>query len=91
MQRVFKVDLPIATPVIAAGLRVAVVANVSLVAIAATIGVPELGQLFTNGFQLFFYAPILLGIVLCVLLALVLDAVVIGVTRWLTPWRRVAR
>lgn len=91
LQRVLRVELPIAVPVIAAGLRVAIVANVSLVAIAATIGVPELGQLFTRGFQLFYYAPILLGIVLCVLLALVLDVVVILLNRALTPWRRVTR
>lgn len=90
-QRFRKVDLPIAVPVIAAGLRVAVVANVSLVAVAGTIGVPELGQLFVNGFQLSvgdpYYPPIALGIVLCVLLALVLDALIVLGNRLLTPWR----
>ena len=74
-QRVIRVELPIAVPVIAAGLRVASVANVSMVAIAGTIGVANLGQLFTNGFQLStsgpYYPPIALGIVLCVALALV--------------------
>ncbi|MGI8696665.1 MAG: ABC transporter permease [Mycobacteriales bacterium] len=92
LQRLTKVDLPIAVPVIAAGLRVATVANVSLVAIAATIGVPELGQLFTNGFQLSasgaYYPPIVLGIVLCVALALVLDALIVLGNRAVTPWRR---
>lgn len=93
-QRLFRVELPIAVPVISAGVRVAVVSNVSLVAIAGTIGVPELGQLFTNGFQLSvgspYYPPIVLGIVLCVLLALVLDAIVVLTNRILTPWRRAA-
>jgi osmoprotectant transport system permease protein len=42
-QRLVRVELPIAVPVIAAGLRVASVSNVSLVAVAATIGVSELG------------------------------------------------
>ncbi len=88
LQRLVRVELPIAVPVIAAGLRVAVVANVSLVAIAGTVGVPELGQLFTAGFQLSYYAPILLGIVLCVLLAVVLDALVLVLGRVATPWRR---
>ncbi len=92
LQRFLKVDLPIAVPVIAAGLRVAVVSNVSLVAVAGTIGVPELGQLFVTGFQLSvgspYYPPIALGIVLCVLLALVLDAAVVLANRLLTPWRR---
>jgi osmoprotectant transport system permease protein len=91
-QRLRRVDLPIAVPVIAAGLRVATVSNVSLVAVAATIGVPELGQLFTNGFQLSvgspYYPPITLGIVLCVLLALALDAIIVLLDRLMTPWRR---
>ena len=87
-QRLVAVELPIAVPVIAAGLRVAAVSNVSLVAVAATIGVPELGQLFTNGFQLSYFPPILDGILLCVLLALVFDTAIVLTTRWLTPWRR---
>ncbi|MEO6886914.1 MAG: ABC transporter permease [Jatrophihabitantaceae bacterium] len=92
LQRVIKVDLPIAVPVIAAGLRVATVSNVSMVAVAATIGVPELGQLFTNGFQLSagspYYPPIALGIVMCVLLAVVFDVAIVLLNSALTPWRR---
>jgi osmoprotectant transport system permease protein len=91
-QRLRQVELPLAVPVIAAGLRVATVANVSLVAIAGTIGIPELGQLFITGFQLSvngpYYPPIVLGIVLCVLLALLFDAVIVLGTQLLTPWRR---
>jgi osmoprotectant transport system permease protein len=91
-QRLRQVELPLAVPVIAAGLRVATVANVSLVAIAGTIGIPELGQLFITGFQLSvngpYYPPIVLGIVLCVVLALLLDGLIVLGTRLLTPWRR---
>jgi osmoprotectant transport system permease protein len=90
-QRLVKVELPIAVPVIAAGLRVATVANVSLVAVAALIGVPQLGQLFTNGFQVESYTQIAAGIVLCVILALLLDALLLVLTRLLTPWRRAVR
>jgi osmoprotectant transport system permease protein len=86
--RLLKVELPIAVPVIAAGLRVAAVSNVSLVSVAALIGVPELGQLFTNGFQLSYQTPILLGIILSVLLALAFDTLIQLVARVLTPWRR---
>ena len=86
--RLLKVELPIAVPVIAAGLRVAAVSNVSLVSVSALIGIPELGQLFTNGFQLSYQTPILLGILLSVLLALVFDTVIQLVARLLTPWRR---
>ena len=42
-QRLFTVQLPIAVPVIGAGLRVAAVSNVSLVSVASIIGVPQLG------------------------------------------------
>ncbi len=90
--RFFRVELPIAVPVITAGLRVAIVANVSIVTVAGTIGFDNLGRLFDTGFKLStdtpYYPPIVLGIVLCVLLALVLDGLVLLVNRWLTPWRR---
>jgi osmoprotectant transport system permease protein len=69
---------------------VAAVSNVSLVSVAALIGVPELGLLFTNGLQLSYQTPILLGILLSVLLALVFDSVIQLVARMLTPWRRAA-
>jgi osmoprotectant transport system permease protein len=92
IQRLFKVELPIAVPVIAAGLRVATVSNVSIVAVAGTIGLANLGQLFTTGFQLStptaYYPPIVLGIVLCVALALAFDVVIVTTNRLLTPWRR---
>jgi osmoprotectant transport system permease protein len=86
-QRFFMVELPIAVPVIAAGLRVALVSNVSIVSVAALIGTPQLGLLFTQGLQLRFVTPLIAGIVLCLLLAVVLDGLVIVLNRWLTPWR----
>jgi len=90
-KRWFTVQLPLAMPVILAGLRVATVANVSMVSVAALIGIGGLGQLFTRGFQLGFYAPpIVIGLVLSVLLALVADIVIVLVQRWLTPWARAA-
>lgn len=86
-QRFFRIDLPVAVPVIAAGLRVAVVSNVSLVSVAAVIGIPQLGQLFTIGFQNSNYAPIVLGILGCLVLALIFDALILLALRVLTPWR----
>jgi osmoprotectant transport system permease protein len=92
LRRLFSVELPIAAPVIAAGLRVATVSNVSLVAVAGTIGMDNLGRLFDLGIQLStpdpYYPPIVLGIVLCVALALALDALIVLANRLLTPWRR---
>jgi osmoprotectant transport system permease protein len=93
MRRLVGVELPIALPVISAGLRVATVSNVSLVAIAGTIGLDNLGRLFDIGIQLStpdpYYPPIVLGIVLCVVLALVLDGLIVVGSRSLTAWSRV--
>ena len=67
LRSLITVQLPLAIPVIGAGLRVAAVSNVSLVSVAALLGIPQLGQLFTTGFQLDFFTPIVAGIVLCLL------------------------
>jgi osmoprotectant transport system permease protein len=91
VRRLFTVELPLAVPVISAGMRVAAVSNVSIVSVAAIIGVPQLGSLFTDGFRRDFTVPIVVGIVACVLLAVTFDVVIIGVTRLITPWQRVRR
>jgi osmoprotectant transport system permease protein len=76
--------------VIGAGLRVAAVSNVSLVAVASAIGVSQLGSLFTAGYNLpkNQSTPIWLGLIMFVLVALVFDAIVLIGVRLLTPWRR---
>ena len=91
VRRLFTVELPLAVPVIAAGLRVAAVSNVSIVSVAALIGVPQLGSLFTDGFYRDFLDPIIAGLIACVLLALLFDLVIVLVTRLLTPWQRAGR
>lgn len=88
LRRFVAVELPLAVPVIAAGLRVAAVSNVSIVSVAAIIGVQQLGSLFTDGFNRAFLAPIGVGLVACVALALLLDAAIVLVSRALTPWTR---
>ena len=91
LRRLTTVELPLAVPVISAGLRVAAVSNVSIVSVAAIIGVSQLGSLFTDGFQRNFVDPIVIGLVACVLLALAFDAVILGATRLATPWQRAGR
>ncbi|MFT4229469.1 MAG: ABC transporter permease [Microbacterium sp.] len=87
-QRLVLVEIPVAVPVIIAGLRVAVVSNVSIVTMAALIGIPQLGTLFTQGFQLRLFVPLVLGIALCVVLAVVFDQILIWIGKVTTPWRR---
>lgn len=87
-QRLLLVELPVAVPAIGGGLRVAVVSNVSIVTMAALLGIPQLGSLFTEGFSLRLTVPIVVGILLCLVLSVVLDAVVHRTTRALTPWQQ---
>jgi osmoprotectant transport system permease protein len=89
--RLARVDLPLAVPVLSSGLRVAAVSNVSIVSVASLVGFPQLGYYLTDGYQRTFPTEIAVGIVSCVLLALVFDTV-IRVGAWaVTPWQRVAR
>jgi len=90
-RRFVSVELPLAVPVISAGLRVAAVSNVSIVSVAALIGVSQLGSLFTDGFNRAFLEPIIVGVVACVLLALAFDGVILGLTRLATPWLRAGK
>ena len=89
-QRLFSVQLPMAVPVIGAGVRVAAVSNVSLVSVASIIGVSQLGQLFVSGNNTGLVTPILLGLIFFVGLALIFDLTILLVMRLLTPWRRAA-
>ncbi|CAL8979161.1 MAG: ABC transporter permease subunit [Actinobacteria bacterium] len=89
LRRFFGVQLPLAVPVIAAGLRVAAVSNVSIVSVAALLGIAQLGSLFTDGFARNFLDPIIVGIVACMVLALALDLAILAVSRAVTPWLRV--
>jgi osmoprotectant transport system permease protein len=87
-KRFFAIELPLAVPVIAAGLRVAAVSNVSIVSVGTIIGVQQLGLLFSDGFNRDFYDPLVVGIIGCVVLALVFDGIIILLARLLTPWQR---
>ena len=89
VRRLFGVELPLAAPVIAAGLRVAAVSNVSIVSVATLIGVSQLGDLLVDGYNRVIWGELLSGIIACVLLALAFDAVIVLGTRAVTPWLRV--
>lgn len=91
MRQLMEVELPIALPLIFAGLRVATVANISMVSVGALIGVGGLGELMTIGFQRNFMTPVLVGLVLSVGLALLADVLIVTLQRWLTPWARLVR
>jgi osmoprotectant transport system permease protein len=86
LRRLITVELPLAVPVIIAGLRVAVVSSISLATIGQLIGVSTLGYLFTDGLQRAFPTEIFVGLFLIIVLALICDLILVGLRRVLTPW-----
>lgn len=88
---VWRVDLPLAVPVLVAGARVLCVSTVGLATIGALIGVPSLGTLFTDGFQRGIVAEVVTGILATVALGLLLDAAVAAAGSSLTRWDRPSR
>jgi len=89
-QRLFRVELPLAVPLIIAGIRLASVTTIGLATIAAVLGdaFGGLGQLITEGIQFLFPTKYLLGAVLSVLLAFAADSLFVQVERIVTPWAR---
>ncbi|MET8179103.1 ABC transporter permease [Streptomyces sp. NPDC005336] len=88
LRTLLTVELPLAFPVIMAGVRVATVMAISLVSVASYIGYGGLGQLFTDGFQRNYPTPVVAGVALSLLLALVADAVLVAIQWLCTPWLR---
>lgn len=86
LRRLVAVELPVATPVIIAGLRVGMVSSISLVSVGQLIGVSSLGYLFIDGEQRSFPTEVYVGLVLVIALALACDLVLVAVRRALTPW-----
>jgi osmoprotectant transport system permease protein len=84
----WRVELPLALPVLIGGLRIATVSTVALVTIGTIVGSGGLGDLIQTGLRSDFKAQVLTASVLCVVIALVLDGLLLGVQRILMPWRR---
>lgn len=83
-----RIELPLAVPVIMAGVRVATVSTVALVTVGFIVGSGGLGQLIAEGVDTDFKAQVMTASVLCVLLAVALDIALLGTQRLLTPWTR---
>lgn len=89
--RFWRVEFPLAGPVLLSGLRVVTVSTVSLVTVGAVLGIQSLGLLFTDGFQRGITGEIVTGIILTIVLALVLDALLVLLGRLLMPWTALDR
>ncbi|MQM27249.1 ABC transporter permease [Glycomyces albidus] len=87
-RRFWAVDLPLAGPVILAGLRVTAVSTISLATVGILVGVTNLGYLFTNGLQRRIVPEVLAGIVAVAVIALLIDLALMAAGRTLMPWAR---
>jgi osmoprotectant transport system permease protein len=89
-QLLWRIELPLAVPVIIAGVRVAVVTTVGLVTITGLIGQGGLGALIVQGIQQFFATPLVIGSALSIALAVLLDGLLVLIQRQVTPWMRLS-
>ena len=87
-QRLARVELPLAVPVIVTAVRLATVTTIGLVMVTALIGEGGLGQLMLRGFNRAFPTMVYVGVVASVALAITLDLLLVGLQRVLTPWTR---
>jgi osmoprotectant transport system permease protein len=89
-QLLWRVELPLATPEIIAGLRIATVSTVALATLAVFAGGGGLGTEIVTGSNINFSTGIVIAGGLSILIAVAFDAILIAVQRLTTPWRRVA-
>ena len=84
----WKVELPLAGPVLLAGIRVVAVSTISLTTVGAVLGIKSLGLLFTDGTQRNIPEEIAAGIGMTIVMALLVDVALVTVGRLLMPWVR---
>jgi osmoprotectant transport system permease protein len=84
-------EVPLALPVIVAGMRIATVTTVGLVTVTAVIGQGGYGFFILRGLNTFFWTQLIIGVVFSVVLATVLDLLFVGLQKVLSPWARAIR
>lgn len=87
-RRFLTVDLPLATPAIISGLRIATVTVIGLVTIGALVGSGGYGTLIDDGLSRKFSTPIVVGASLSIATAMAFDLCFVALGRVLTPWTR---
>lgn len=87
--RLWRVEIPLALPLIVSGLRVAAVTTIGLVTVSALIGLGGLGRLISEGLSTYFFTKTIAGAVLSIGLAVLADVAFVLLLRQLTPWTRV--
>jgi len=88
-QILWRVELPLATPEIVAGLRIATVSTVAIATLAVFAGGGGLGTQIYGGGNIDFATSIVIAGGIAILMALSFDALLLLTQRLTTPWRRV--
>ncbi len=90
VRRFLQIELPLAAPVIIAGIRIASVTVIGLVTVTSLLGLGGLGFFILDGLRrsILFPTEIIVGTVLSAALAAVVDLGLLGLERWITPWQR---
>lgn len=86
--RFWRMEVPLALPVMIAGVRIATVTTVGLVTVSVILGLGGYGFFILRGFQTRQMTQTLVGLILSILLATLLDFIFLAVQRLLTPWSR---
>lgn len=84
-QRLVKVEVPVAMPLIVLGLRTAAIFVVATVTIIAYIGLGGLGRYIIDGLASYRYGPVAGGALVVIVLALAVQALFVGLSRLLVP------
>ena len=87
-RRLWAVELPLAGPVVLAGLRVTAASTIALATVGILVGVTNLGYLFTNGLQRRIIPEVLAGIIAVAVVAIAIDLLLVLAGRRLMPWQR---
>jgi len=87
-ERWWRVELPLAVPLVVAGLRLATVSTIGLVTVSAILGdsLGGLGYYILDGYHRHFTTEILVGGLLSIGLAVAADVLFVLLQRLLTPW-----
>ena len=89
-QRLLRVDLPLALPLMMAGIRLAVVTSIGLATVASILGESfgGFGFFITEGLDRFFLTEIFVGAVLSIVMAFAADFLLVRLEHVITPWAR---
>jgi osmoprotectant transport system permease protein len=87
-QILWRVEIPLATPEIIGGLRIATVSTIAIATLAVFAGAGGLGTQILGEANLHFPTTIVISVAIVIVMALFFDAILLTIQHFATPWRR---